>query len=184
MNISFESLGDLIYMMPASALVYITREWFRNFVLSKLNSEENNLPLAYIDPLALVTLGTFGLSWGGIATPDRRDNLASYVASQLWYALAVGLLVLYFHFHGPEPGSFLQMLIIYMIKFCWVLFLLNFIPLPPFDGSFFYMQKIDNGFTFVLISYMTRFIVIFVLLFDVLNVDFLKADTLLRAMGV
>ncbi|MCB1147427.1 MAG: hypothetical protein KDK38_11530 [Leptospiraceae bacterium] len=137
-------LGFLIYTIPAAILLMYSHEFFRNFLFKNLSAIESDQASSWIDPVALAALSFFGVSYSGMCQSGRKDNFITFLASQVFFPCFILLIALYAYLKQPVSGSYLYSFLQSSISQASALFLWNFIPLPPFDASFFFWQRFYN----------------------------------------
>ncbi len=136
----YQDLVPLMISFPAALAVYTGREIFRNYLLHSLTGKRQNHPLYYLDIWAVGTAALFPLSWGGMVHRERMDNRLSYLLSQIFFALIVAALFVYFLLKGNHVAGYVYELLRYAMQLSYTLFLINFIPLPPFDASYLFVK--------------------------------------------
>lgn len=175
-----EQSGYLLYTLPVAVLILLSREAFRNFLLSRLTKDETYPAAYYVDIFAVISLALTGGGWGGLLHRKRRDFLLTFLLSQVWLILLVGLGVLYWYLKRPDAGSYVSFFTIAFVKQCWVLFFLNFIPIPPFDAAYFYFQPMSGGKLTPLLLSLMKTVTILLFLTLPWKPAFLAADFLVK----
>ena len=134
----------LTYSFPAALVVLMSREWAAiNLMRSQVPKQEGPYMSEFsaIDPLALFCLSLTNVSWGNFLQKNRKDQWLSFLISQLALLLLILILIFYLKMKMPSKEGYLFLFCNAIIQQSWAVFLVNLIPLPPFDLSFFYMQK-------------------------------------------
>lgn len=180
MQALIEQSGYLLYTLPVALLVLLSREAFRNFLLSRLAKEETYPAAYYVDIFSVVSLALTGGGWGGLLHRKRRDTLLTFSLSQFWLLMLVGLGVLYWYLKKPDAGSYVSFFTLTFVKQCWVLFFINFIPLPPFDAAYFYFQPMSGGKLTPLLHSLMKTIAILLFLTLPWKTAFWAADFLVK----
>ncbi len=132
----YQDLVSLMISFPAALAVYTGREIFRNYLLHSLTGKQQNHPLYYLDIWAVGTAALFPLSWGGMVHRERMDNRLSYLLSQMFFAFIAAALFVYFLLKGNQAIGYLYELLRYAMQLSYTLFLINLVPVPPFDASY------------------------------------------------
>jgi len=190
MEFNIQQFGVIIHSLPAAFFLFFFRELFRKYVLDffNANAQKEALPiLYYIDSFSLITLSFFGISWGGLLGNFRKDTIFTFLISQIWFLVYILLLLFLLFLKQSPEGSIFYLIIQDSIKYSWILFILNFLPIPPFDGAFFYMQSFETFTTGRFISFSIKIIFIVLLLFfstQMIHQNFLFTKDLLILLGV
>jgi len=138
MELSLSSLGKYIYTIPAAILIIAGREFLRSYLHKANHYDLEYFPLGETDPLAIVTLSFFGISWGGMPSGKFEENQLTIFFSMAWYPLIYLLSLGYYHIKMPADHTYLKLIVTSLNIFLVNMFLLNLIPLPGFDtGSIF-----------------------------------------------
>ena len=134
----------LTYSFPAAVLVLMSREWAVINLMRTQDMKSSGLyanAFSAIDPLALFCLSLVNISWGNFLQKERRDHWVSYLIAQLALLLLMLILIFYLKMNKPPKEEYLFLFCNAMIQQSWAVFLFNLVPIPPFDLSFFYMQR-------------------------------------------
>ena len=123
-------------------------------------------PLSAIDPLALFCLSLTNVSWGNFLQKNRRDHWLSFLISQLVLVVLMLIFIFYLKIKMPPEGKYLYLLCKTIIQQSWFVFLVNLIPLPPFDLSFFYAQRPSLG----LLHWVSKFGLLILLVGNFFNI--------------
>lgn len=138
LELSLLSLGEMIYTIPAGFFIYFSRSVFHEMLQNRILGEEKEHVWESIDIFALGVFFIYGISWGGMLRWGKRKSFLLYVFSQFFYLILIALSIIYFQLKNPVEGSYLFYFSIKIVQYLIGLFLLNFIPLPPFDASMLY----------------------------------------------
>jgi len=84
--------------------------------------------------------------------------------------------LVYYGLKQPEAGSYIDIFIKRLITGGWTIHLINYIFLPPFDASFFYLQK-KWGQKVLIVA---KIIFIFTLVAGFWNNDFINGNQFLN----
>ncbi len=145
-EIVIHKVGDLAYSLPSAFLVLLIKEFTRISFFKKTGTDHSKSiyfnPVSSIDPFALFCLSLTNISWGGLVQKNRKDNWLSFLISSLSLLLLMIIIMGYLSLKNPDKTTYLYLLCHSMIKQSWLVFLINCLPIPPFDMSFFYTQKI------------------------------------------
>ncbi|MDH4200359.1 MAG: hypothetical protein OEV66_08280 [Spirochaetia bacterium] len=141
--------GMFVIAIPAAIIVLIGREWFLLELMSRLgifvethySARQTKNPLLTFDVWAFIVLCFSGYSWGGFIVKNKKDTISSYIFGQLWFIMVMLIAFIFLHAKDISKTSYMYLILIDILKKSWSLHLLNYLPLPPFDASFFYMQK-------------------------------------------
>lgn len=180
-------MGLIALSLPASFIVMMGREWFISRVTQKTGlmaaSSDHKEPnvLLNTDLWAFSLLCFFGVSWGGIVSDRKKHNFLIFVIGQLWLIIAIAVSLVFLHAKNLLPTDYMYFLFVDIIKKSWLLHLLNYIPIPPFDLSFFYISNSDilKKVTLALKIVLTVVIV----LFPIHN-SFITGESFLRWVGL
>jgi hypothetical protein len=177
----------LIYSVPAAFILLIGREWFLFNVMSKMGvftdahyAAKTQNPFLTFDLWALMVLVFGGYSWGGLIKKEKRDTIISFIFAQLWFVIIMIIAFIFLQAKDLSKSSYAYIFLIEIIKKGWMVHMVNYIPLPPFDASFFYAQK-SKMENIVLVSKIIATICI--MLFPVYN-DFLSGQSLIKKLGL
>ena len=183
----FMKFGMLIYILPAALILLIGREWYLFSVMSKLGvfsethyTEKTKNPFLTFDLWSFITLIFGGYAWGGLINREKNDTIVSFIFAQLWFVLCIIIAFIFLQAKDLEKTSYMHMFLLEIIKKSWVLHLFNYLPIPPFDGSFFYMQK-RNMHSVTIVSKIAM--TVFILFFPLKN-DFLSGQSFLKLIGL
>ncbi len=150
MYFSLDFLGALIFSVPAALVVMLGREWF--ILQFRGAIPESNLwekgavnPFTRIDLWALFLLSLWGMSWGGLIQKGRKETTLTFILAQVWFVLVWLLVFIYYKLNHPIEESYLHYFLQEIMRQAWTLHLVNYLPLPPFDGSFFYAPKLNQN---------------------------------------
>lgn len=141
MEISLAPFGALVYTLPAAAIIFFSREAVRNSLFRKIAPEETPPAFYFVDILGLFLAAYASVSWGGLVQKNRRDNLLTFLASQLWLLLILIVSMLYLNINHPPVGSYTHNFFYATAQISELMLYLNFIPFPGLDASFFYTQN-------------------------------------------
>jgi len=141
-----ENSNLLMYLItiPVSLAILIGREWFiisvqgifgKNLAV-KTNQHESLLEK--VDIWALGLLIYAGVSWSGLTKKGKIPTAFQFALSQIWFIIVALVIFIYYKLKNPEPDSVVLIVIEDILRKCWSLHILAYIPLPPFDASFFY----------------------------------------------
>jgi len=178
MGVLFSSLGYLVYTLPAAFLVFLLRETVRSIVYQKIGYRVEYNPVYYVDIIAVSCLSLFGISWGGIIHEDREDNWITMLIAQLVYLALFFLIFIYLRLNNPSSTSNAFIVLTTMAKQCYVLFIINFLPIVPFDFSFFYMQKLQHTFGGRILKNITKLIFIILFYFNLVSANSLGIENI------
>ena len=184
MQVTLTQVGELIYTVPAALVVLGSREWVRNGILTRLHREDPQEFPVYIEPLALGTLIVTQSCWGGLNQRYRRDNWLSFLLSQGWLYVLFALSLVYFDVKDLEKETYLYSFIGYVAIMSWATALVNWLPLPPFDASFFYFQPFVNRAVSQGLSVITRISGFVVLALLMPNSSWLRGEQMLQFVGL
>ena len=163
-------IDHLTYTFPAAFLVLLSREWAVNNLMKNQNISYSQgiyaNPLSAIDPWALFCLSLTNVSWGNFLQKGRKDHWLSFLISQLILVILMLIFIFYLKIKMPPDGKYLYLLCNAIIQQSWVVFLVNLIPLPPFDLSFFYAQRPSLS----LVHWGSKLIVLILLLGNFFNI--------------
>lgn len=177
-------LGHIIYTLPAVFLLQLSREYIRNVFFLKVEKFHSHNPLYYTDGVAIGVYSLFGIGWGGILNSERADSIFSFFISQFWYIVVILLVFLYANLKQPAPDTYLAVFIAELMRASWVLFIFNFIPLPPFDAAFIYFQYANPGKLHKAISTVSKVLVILTGVLGVADIDFFNGQWLVNFLGI
>ena len=177
-----ENFDHTLYFLIAGFLIFLLREAFRNYIFRNTGNSESDNPLSYIDPIGLGLLGLYGLSWGGITSIRRKDNIVTYIASEVFFLVLMLSAVGYYKIHAPFTIIEWKIFIVSIVKLNWALFILNCVPIPPFDASFFYTQNL--GKVNIIIQTVFKVIVVILTVLGYINVDILGTNFVLDFFGI
>ena len=172
-------MGLLVYTLPATFLILLLREVFRNFLFNRIFNIKTNHPLYYIDPIALVTTAFFGFSWSGAINYERKDNIITFLASQIFFIIFMLLSIVYFYSQHPIESLYWLNFLQALVKTSWCMAIVNFIPVLPFDGSFFYAVKLQQSPLATPIFFVAKLIAILCISMGFVDMQMLGADKVL-----
>ena len=134
-------------------------------------------PFLSFDLWAFIVLVFSGYSWGGLITKEKKDSVISFIIAQLWFVIIAFIAFVFLQTKGLNKNSYMYIFLLELIKACWMLHLVNYIPIPPFDASFFYAQKQGFKKTVIVLKCLATVII----MFPVHN-DFLSGNSLLKIL--
>jgi|GEM_PF-1881727 len=183
----YARFGMFIYSIPAALILFIGREWYLFSVMSKMGvfmeshyRGKTKNPLLTFDLWAFVVFIFGGFSWGGLVNREKRDTAMSFILAQLWFFIIIAIAFVFLHSKGLSKSSYMYVFLIEIMKKSWLLLLVNFLPVPPFDGSFFYAQK--NSMKNVV--FISKVAATAVILFVPVHNDFLSGQSLIKVLGL
>ncbi|MDH5719229.1 MAG: hypothetical protein OEZ13_01280 [Spirochaetia bacterium] len=182
LEISLNEYGALFFAIPAYIIITVIREWMRDQLIMSLGEglsgekKQKIPPFWHIDIFAVCAMGIWGISWGGLLQRKERDTPLTFFISQIYYFLFGFVIAVFYHLKVPEEGGYTWHILREMVRQCWILGILNFIPLPPFDASFFYMNKKNKEYA--LIGF--KILVIIFLIFGFLDFEILSEKTVFK----
>ena len=144
-EIIVHKVGYLAYTLPSAFAVLFVKESSRISLTKRLgNYHDKSIyfnPFSSIDPLALFCLSLTNASWGGFVQKNRKDHWLGFLISELSLLILMVIIMAYLQIKNPGENSYLYSFCHSIIEQSWFVFIMNALPLPPFDMSFFYMQK-------------------------------------------
>lgn len=177
----FNLLYEVSYSFIAVFFIFFLRESFRNYIFYSLNPNKSTLkqPYIYIDIWSVTFFTLFNVSWGGLlqSHKGRRDTFLTFFLSQLLYLALLLIIYIYLFLNNPEIETFRYNFLHYTCKACYVLFIVNLIPLPPFDASFFYLQNFLQYKPIYFILILFKVILFNLLYLEVINLNWIFYDT-------
>ncbi|MDH4262102.1 MAG: hypothetical protein OEV78_03550 [Spirochaetia bacterium] len=183
----FSKFGMFIYTIPSAMILMIGREWYLYSVISKMGifadvhyTRNTRNPFLSFDLWGFLVLIFGGYSWGGLIKNEKRDTIVSFVFAQLWFIVIIVIAAVFLHAKGLSRNSYIFIFLIEIIKMSWIIHLINYIPLPPFDASFFYTQKSGMNMIVLVSKLIATALIIF---FPVYN-DFLSGQSLIKLLGL
>lgn len=163
MQTILSEISFLAYTLPAAFLLLYFHEIFRNFVLKNLHSSEPEGAIVYVDPVSMASLAFFGIAGSGLNQKGRQDSFISFLLSQLFFLIWIGVVILYTYLKQPALDSYLYNLINITLQHSFAIFLWNWLPLPPLSASFFYWQRFYNQSNSLLFTIIVRIVFLIVL---------------------
>lgn len=142
MEISLSYFGDLIYTIPTVLFVYSFREWVKSKIQVITEGREMENFLNSVDLLALVCAFFSFIGWGSFLRYRNKDSFISYLFAQIAFLFLIMATIVYAKLKGLEKGGYSYYFIQTLITTAWVGFFVNWIPLPPFDASYFYLKNL------------------------------------------
>ncbi|MES0488667.1 MAG: hypothetical protein ABUK01_01665 [Leptospirales bacterium] len=142
-----ETIGNAIVSIGVAFILFAGKEWFVAAMSNTMSLAKEwrykklSEVIVRIDVWALAVFSLWGVAWGGLVNRERKSFLTLFILSQLWFLLMIGFGLLYYSLKNPEVGSYIDLFVRRLISGAWTLHLVNYIFIPPFDASFFYMHK-------------------------------------------
>lgn len=177
----------VIYSIPAAVVLLIGRDWYLFNVMSKMGvftdthyTGKSKNPFLTFDLWAFCVLCFGSFSWGGLINRGKKDSVISFIFGQLWFVLMIIIAFVFLNAKDLNKTSYMYIFFMEIIKKSWVLHLVNYIPIPPFDASFFYAQRADLH-KVVILSKMVM--TMFIFFFPITN-DFISGQSFLKFIGI
>lgn len=174
MTVSLDILGGLIFSVPAALLVLLGREFF--ILQFRGAIPESNLwqkgsvnALTRVDLWSFFLVSLWGFGWGGLVQKGRKETMLTFILAQLWFVLIAVIVIIYVKLNHPVEGGYIYLLMHEVLRQAWTLHLINYIPIPPFDASVFYVPNINQN-----IRYALKIIVTILLIFGVSENSFIN----------
>ncbi|MCS6972353.1 MAG: hypothetical protein N2Z22_10040 [Turneriella sp.] len=130
-----EEAGELFISIPAALVILLSREWY----CAQIAGERGSDILARFSLLSFAGLSLNGTAPGGLLR-ECNMPLLRFLHGQLWLLILVGIAAVYAWLKSPLPESFAARFPLAIIMQSWSLFVVNWIPLPPFDAALFYFS--------------------------------------------
>lgn len=134
-----DQAGTLVLSIPCALVVLLSREWYT----AKMTGDKEAQPFREFPLVSFACLALNGAAPGGLLR-DKPFALPRFLHGQLWLIVLLAVGLIYVLLKGPAAESFSARFSAVFLTQTWGLFVLNLIPLPPFDaaGSYFapYMQ--------------------------------------------
>jgi len=140
-------IGNTLVSIGVGFILFGGKEWFVAAMSNTMSLPKEwrykkfSEIIVRIDIWALATFSLWGVAWGGLIRRERKPFLLLFVLSQLWFIFMMIFGLVYYGLKNPEMGSYVDIFIRRLISGAWTIHLVNYIPIPPFDSSFFYMHK-------------------------------------------
>jgi len=183
----YTKFGMLIYTFPAVMILLVGREWYLYNTMSKMGffveshyTGKTKNPFLTFDLWAFVVLAVGGASWGGLISKGKKDTLSSFIVAQTWFIIIIIVAFIFLQTKDLNKSKYMYIFLIEIIKKSWVLHWMNYIPLPPFDASFFYAQKAK----FTSVGFVSKVLASALIIFIPITNDFLSGMSLLKFLGI
>ncbi len=140
------NMGYLVYTLPASLVVLLFREVGRIQIQARYSIQYSHQlskekPILSVDPMAVLVLSLTSMSWGGLLIKRKHEiNWMSYISSQLATLILMCVVLIYLFLKQPHKTSYLFLICHAVVLQSWLVFILNCIPIPPFDIAYFYID--------------------------------------------
>lgn len=184
--LNLDKIGILALSLPAAAIILLGREWFLLNMISRLGifiethyHPKNKNPFLTFDLWAFILVSFWGYSWGGLISRNKKDTFITFIFAQLWFVMIIILSVIFLHAKDLGKDQYTYMLFIVLIKKSWTLHLVNYIPIPPFDASFFYAQKP----AMTKVNIILKILVTCAIILIPLSNDFISGESFLKWVG-
>ena len=146
LQVFIQKIDYLVYTIPSALIVLLVKEWSRYYfftVTSAPNQKQTTSSnfLSSIDPLAFFCLSLTNISWGGMLQKNRKNHLSIFLISQLALLILIFIVMIYMYMKKPVETTYLYLFCSSIIKQSWLVIILNFLPIPPFDMSLVYIEK-------------------------------------------
>lgn len=164
----FEQAGDLLITVPSALTVLLSREWF----CARMAGDSESNPISDFSLISFASLSLNGIAPGGLLR-DRAMPLLRFMHGQLWLIILLTIGTAYAAIKGPVPESFSARFSAAFLKQSWALFLINWIPLPPFDAASVYFAPFMQWKMFDLLNGMLGILVLVAF-----SYGFWRSDTL------
>lgn len=175
----FEAASGLVYAIPAALIIVISREWYAD----KMSGLQEIQPLKDFPLLSFASLCLTGGAPGGLIV-DKPAPTLRYFYGQLWLIILIIISIIYVLIKGPAVDSFAARFAAVFLSQLWTLFILNLIPIPPFDAAIFYFAPYMQWRAFSIMVTALSFIAIFLLGYTFWRTDLLSGKFLLRWLSL
>jgi hypothetical protein len=128
-----DQAGNLLLAIPSALTILLTREWF----CARMAGDREASPFMNFSIISFASLALNGVSAGGLLR-DTAMPLLRLLHGQLWLLILLAIGIVYTALKGPVIDSFSARFAATFLKQAWALFLINWIPLPPFDAAALY----------------------------------------------
>ncbi len=172
---AFEQAGDLFITVPSALTVLLSREWF----CARMGGDSESSPLADFSLVSFASLTLNSAAPGGLLR-DRPMPLIRFMHGQLWLIILLAIGIAYAAIKGPVPESFSARFSAVFLKQSWALFILNWIPLPPFDAASVYFAPFMQWKMFSLMNATLAIIVAIALSYGFWRLDFFTGNFLVQ----
>lgn len=137
-GISLRSLGELIYTIPAGLVIFFSRAAFHEMLERRIEGLEKKEITESIDIFGLGVFLLYGVSWGGMLYSSRKNNMIIFLLNQLFFIFAILVTIVYLILKNPQEGTYVFFFSVKMLQYLVTLFIVNWVPLPPFDAAILY----------------------------------------------
>lgn len=172
---AFAQASDLFITVPSALTILLSREWF----CARMGGDSESTPLADFSLVSFASLTLNGSAAGGLLR-DRPMALLRFMHGQLWLIILLTIGVAYAAIKAPAPMSFSAGFSAVFLKQTWALFIINWIPLPPFDAASVYFAPFMQWKLFHALNLTLAIIVAVALSFSFWRIDFFTGNFLVQ----
>ncbi len=178
-NALFEQSGLLLVTIPSALVILVSRTWFA----AKMAGDKEVRPFTEFSLPSFICLTLTGAAPGGVIR-DKPLPLLRFAYAQLWLIILLAVGIIYTLLKAPAPDTYSARFVTVFISESWAMFVLNFIPLPPFDAAAGYFSQYTQWKMFSVLNSTLTFVVLFILSFNFWRLDFFTGGFLLKWLNL
>jgi hypothetical protein len=172
---AIDQAGGLLISIPSALLILISREWYTG----KMTGNKEVNPAGEFSLFSFACLVLTGTAPGGLLR-DQPFALLRFLHGQLWLVILLALGVLYALIKDPQPDSFSARFSATFLMQVWAVFVINFIPLPPFDAAATYFSPYMQWKMFTALVALLNMALMVTLIYPFWRLDFLTGKFLVQ----
>lgn len=176
---TIDQAGELILAIPSALIILLSREWY----CARMAEDKESHPFRDFPLISFASLCLTGTAAGGLLR-DRPYALLRFLHGQLWLVLLIVIGVVYALIKNPAADSFSARFSAVYLCQAWSLFIVNFIPLPPFDAAATYFSPYMQWRMFTLLVSALSLAVLVFCTYDFWRIDFLTGKFLTRWLSL
>lgn len=176
---TIDQAGELVIAIPSALIILLSREWF----CARMTGEKESHPFRDFSVLSFASLCLTGTGPGGMLR-NHPYPLLRFLHAQLWLVLLLVIGIIYALIKGPSADSFSAHFSAIFLCQAWSLFVVNFIPLPPFDAAATYFAPYMQWRMFSLIVAALSIAVIVACTYNFWRIEFLTGKFLTRWLNL
>lgn len=171
--------GDLLLTIPSALIILMSREWF----CARMAGDKEFRATTEFSLISFASLSLTGIAPGGLIR-ESIVPLLRFLHSQLWLLILLAMGIIYVLLKSPEMNSFSARFSAVFLQQTWALFIINFIPLPPFDAATTYFAPYMQWRFFSIFIDTLAILALVIFLYDFWRIDFLTGAFLTRWLGI
>ena len=172
---AMDQAGNLLLAIPSALTILLTREWF----CARMAGDREVSPFINFSLISFASLSLNGVAPGGLLR-ETAMPLLRLLHGQLWLLILIAIGIIYTALKGPAVDSFSARFAATFLKQAWALFLINWIPLPPFDAAALYFAPFMQWKLFDILNAAFGLIALFIFSYGFWRADVITGNFLVH----